>query len=145
VERNVVRDFFDAVVGQARAKGLLSDEHFTVDGTLIEAWASLKSFKPKDGSPPREGGDGSGMVDFQSQKRSNAAHESSTDPGSKLMRKGDGQPAKLIYGGHALMENRAQCSRSAPGTVRLTGEPVDPTPRFVALASVHAIGVGRQG
>jgi len=106
VEHDLARSFFDTVVGQARAKGLLSDEHFTVDGTLIEAWASLKSIKPKDGPPPAAGGDGSGMVDFRGQKRSNATHESSTDPDAKLMRKGNGQPAKLSYGGHALMENR---------------------------------------
>jgi hypothetical protein len=80
-----------------------------VDGTLIEAWASLKRFKPKHAPPPPARGDGSGMVDFRGQKRSNATHESSTDPESKLMRKGNGQPAKLSYGGHALMKNRAQC------------------------------------
>jgi transposase len=106
VEQHSARRFFDTVLSQARAKGLLSDEHFTVDGTLIEALASLKSFKPKDGPPPPQGGDGSGMVDFRGQKRSNATHESSTDPQAKLMRKGNGQPAKLSYGGHALMENR---------------------------------------
>ena len=106
VEQDTSRRFFDTVLKQARAKGLLSDEHFTVDGTLIEALASLKSFKPKDGPPPPPGGDGSGMVDFRGQKRSNATHESSTDAQAKLMRKGNGQPAKLSYGGHALMENR---------------------------------------
>ena len=105
-EQETAKRFFDTVLSQARAKGLLSDEHFTVDGTLIEALASLKSFKPKDGPPPPPGGDGSGMVDFRGQKRSNATHESSTDAQAKLMRKGNGQPAKLSYGGHALMENR---------------------------------------
>lgn len=106
VEQDLARSFFDSVVQQARAKGLLCDEHFTVECTLIEAWASLKSFKPKDGPPPAEGDDGSGMLDFRGQKRSNATHESSTDPDSKLMRKGNGQAAKLSYGGHALMDNR---------------------------------------
>jgi transposase len=105
-EQDTAKRFFDVVLSQARTKGLLSDEHFTVDGTLIEALASFKSFKPKDGPPPPQGGDGTGMVDFRGQKRSNATHESSTDPQAKLMRKGDGQPAKLSYGGHALMENR---------------------------------------
>jgi len=95
IEHDVAKLFFTRVVSEARAQRLLSDEHFTVDGTLIEAWASLKSFKRKDGEPPRSGGDGTGMVDFRGEKRSNATHESSTDPDAKLMRKGNGQPAKL--------------------------------------------------
>ena len=106
IEHDIAKRFFAQVVKQARARALLSDEHFTVDGTLIEAWASFKSFKPKDGPPPPQGGDGSGMVDFKGERRSNATHASSTDPEAKLMRKGNGQPAKLSYGAHALMENR---------------------------------------
>jgi transposase len=106
IEHEVAKLFFMRVIDEARAQRLLSDEHFTVDGTLIEAWASLKSFKRKDGEPPRSGGDGTGMVDFRGEKRSNATHESSTDPQAKLMRKGNGQPAKLSYAAHALMENR---------------------------------------
>lgn len=106
IEHDIAKRFFAQVVQQARARSLLSDEHFTVDGTLIEAWASFKSFKPKDGPPPGPGGDGSGMVDFKGERRSNATHASSTDPEAKLMRKGNGQPAKLSYAAHALMENR---------------------------------------
>lgn len=106
VDTDVALRFFDEVVKIARREGLLSEEHFTVDGTLIEAWASLKSIRPKDGPPPPRGGDGSGMVDFKGQRRTNETHESSTDPDAKLMRKGNGQPAKLSYGGHALMDNR---------------------------------------
>lgn len=106
IEHDIAKRFFAQVVQQARGRKLLSDEHFTVDGTLIEAWASFKSFKPKDGPPPGQGGDGSGMVDFKGERRSNATHASSTDPEAKLMRKGNGQPAKLSYGAHALMENR---------------------------------------
>jgi transposase len=106
VEHDLARVFFDSVVKQARDKGLLSDEHFTVDGTLIEAWASLKSFKRKDAAPPGQAGDGSGMVDFRGEKRTNATHESSSDPDAKLMRKGNGQEAKLSYGAHVLMDNR---------------------------------------
>jgi len=106
IKHDIARTFFAGVVEQARAQRLLSDEHFTVDGTLIEAWASFKSFKRKDGEPPRPGGDGTGMVDFRGEKRSDATRESSTDPEAKLMRKGDGQPAKLSDGAHALMENR---------------------------------------
>jgi transposase len=105
VEQDTARVFFDAVVGQARKAGLLSDEHFTVDGTLIEAWASLKSFKPKDG-PPSAGDGPGGMVDFRGQRRSNDTHQSTTDDESRLARKGKGKEAKLCYGGHALMENR---------------------------------------
>ncbi|MCV2218527.1 IS5 family transposase [Thauera sp. Sel9] len=106
VTTDIARRFFDEVVSLARRQHLLSSEHFTVDGTLIEAWASFKSFKRKDGEPPKDGGDGTGMVDFKGEKRSNATHQSSTDPEARLMRKGNGQPARLSYGGHVLMENR---------------------------------------
>jgi transposase len=105
VEEDTAKRFFDAVVRAAREANLLSDEHFTVDGTLIEAWASLKSFKPKDG-PPSSGDGSGGMVDFRGQRRSNDTHESTTDDEAKLLRKGKGKEAKLSYGGHALMENR---------------------------------------
>lgn len=106
VVTDIARRFFDEVVSLARRDNLLSSDHFTVDGTLIDACASFKSFKRKDGEPPRNGGDGTGMVDFKGEKRSNATHQSTTDPDSRLMRKGNGQPAKLSYGGHVLMENR---------------------------------------
>lgn len=106
ISHDIAKRFFAGIVEQARLRRLLSDEHFTVDGTLIEAWASFKSFKRKDGTPPRPGGDGTGMADFRGERRTNATHESSTDPQAKLMRKGNGQPAKLAYGAHALMENR---------------------------------------
>jgi transposase len=106
IEHEIAKTFFAGVLEQARAENLLSDEHFTVDGTLIESWASLKSFKRKDGEPPKSGSDGTGMVDFRGERRTNATHESSTDPQAKLMRKGNGQPAKLSFGAHALMENR---------------------------------------
>ena len=107
VETDIARRFFDEVVRLARKDKLLSSDHFTVDGTLIEAWASFKSFKRKDDDEPPKPGDGTGMVDFKGEKRSNATHQSTTDPEAKLMRKGNGQPAKLSYGGHALMENRS--------------------------------------
>ena len=106
IEHDIAKRFFAGIVAQAQAERLLSDEHFTVDGTLIEAWASFKSFKRKDGTPPRPGGDGTGMVDFRGETRGNATHASTTDPEARLMRKGNGQPAKLSYGAHALMENR---------------------------------------
>jgi transposase len=107
IEHEIAKGFFAGVIKEARAQQLLSDEHFTVDGTLIESWASFKSLKRKDGEPPKSGPDGTGMVDFRGEKRSNATHESSTDPEAKLMRKGNGQPAKLSFGAHALMENRS--------------------------------------
>jgi transposase len=104
---DVAGQFFRAVVDQARAAGLMSHEHFTVDGTLIEAAASLKSFKKKDDddmTPPDD--PGNPTVDFRGEKRSNETHESKTDPDAKLARKGDGKEAKLCYSAHALMENR---------------------------------------
>ena len=107
----ISRRFFDEVVLQADRQHLLSDEHFTVDGTLIEAAASLKSFRPKD-EPPGEDRGTSGdnpsnrWVDFRGEKRSNATHQSRTDPDARLYKKGPGQAAKLCYLGHALMENR---------------------------------------
>src|SRR6201989_3624506 len=82
-------------------KPLLSDEHFSVDGTLIEAWASQKSFRPKDGS-----GDDDGGANFHGQKRKNDSHATTTDPDSRLYRKAAGREAKLSYMGHVTMENR---------------------------------------
>lgn len=99
--------FFSSVVELARSHGWVSDEHFTVDGTLIEAWASLKSFQPKGQAVDFKDDDrGNPTVDFKGQKRSNQTHESQTDPAARLMRKGAGKEAKLSYGMHALMENR---------------------------------------
>lgn len=106
VDTDVARCFFEQVLRLAKAQRLLSAEHFTVDSTLIESWASLKSLKKKGGPPPKDGGDGTGMVDFKGERRTNATHESKTDPEAKLMRRGWGQPAKLCFGGHALMDNR---------------------------------------
>ena len=100
--------FFAEVVGEARTHGLLSDEHFTVDGTLLEAWASHKSFRPKDENPPRPSGDPKNpAVNFRGERRKNETHASTTDPDARLYRKGDGQPARLVYMGHVLMENRS--------------------------------------
>jgi transposase len=107
LEHDVAREFFALIVGCAQHLGLMSDEHFTVDGTLIEAWASLKSFKPKDGSSDNPPDDpGNPTVNFRGERRSNATHESTTDPEARLARKGSGKEAKLCYSGNALMENR---------------------------------------
>jgi transposase len=100
--------FFDQVLAQARAHNLLSDEHFTVDGTLIEAWAGQKSFKRKDSAPPASPPDdpGNPSIDFRGERRTNATHASTTDPEARLHKKARGQEAKLAYLGHVLMENR---------------------------------------
>jgi len=97
---DVFAKFMGALLNHPDVKPLLSDEHFSVDGTLIEAWASHKSFKPKDGSDDGDGGD------FHGQTRRNDTHASTTDPEAKLYRKAQGREAKLCYFGHALMENR---------------------------------------
>jgi transposase len=106
LEGEVAREFLCEVVKQAQLKGLTSDEHFTVDGTLIEAWASLKSFQKKDqkNTPPDD--PGNPTVNFHGEKRSNQTHESTTDPDALLARKGNGKEAKLSYNGNLLTENR---------------------------------------
>lgn len=107
LDGDVAREFLLQVVQQAQDEGLTSDEHFTVDGTLIEAWASLKSFQRKDhkgGSPPDD--PGNPTVSFHGEKRSNQTHESTTDADAKLARKGTGKEAKLSYNGNLLVENR---------------------------------------
>lgn len=103
IRHEVAERFLAAIVEEAKSERLLSSEHFSVDGTLIESWASLKSFRPKDGPPS---GDSNGWSDFQGTKRRNDTHESKTDPEAKLFRKGNGQEARLSFSGHALMENR---------------------------------------
>jgi transposase len=106
LEAAVAKEFLAQVVERAGAAGLVSDDHFTVDGTLLEAWASLKSFQPKDkpGAPPDD--PGNPTVDFHGQKRSNETHESKTDPDALLARKGKGKEAKLSYNGNLLVDNR---------------------------------------
>jgi transposase len=107
LEGDVAREFLCEVIAQAQAQGLTSDEHFTVDGTLIEAWASLKSFQrkdQKDGAPPDD--PGNPTVNFHGESRRNDTHESSTDADALLARKGNGKEAKLSYNGNLLTENR---------------------------------------
>ena len=105
LEADVAKQFLAQVVAQAGAKGLTSDEHFTVDGTLLEAWASVKSFQPKEKKTPPPGDPGNPTVNFHGEKRSNDTHESKTDPESQLARKGPGKEAKLSYSGNLLVEN----------------------------------------
>ncbi len=107
LEGSVAKEFLAQIVERARGAGLVSDEHFTVDGTLLEAWASLKSFQAKEqktAAPPDD--PGNPTVDFHGQKRSNETHESKTDPDAKLARKGPGKEAKLSYSGNLQVENR---------------------------------------
>jgi transposase len=109
LEHDVAGEFFAAVVTEARELGLMSNEHFSVDGTLIEAWASLKSFRPKDEDPDdRDPPDdpGNPTVNFHGEKRRNDTHESTTDPEARLAKKGAGKEARLCFSAHALMENR---------------------------------------
>jgi transposase len=111
----IAAKFLAAVLAQPRVKKLVSSDHFSVDGTLIEAWASMKSFRPRDGSgqdgssdePPSGGAGRNAEVDFKGEKRSNETHASTTDPEARLYRKGPGMEAKLAFLGHALMENRS--------------------------------------
>ena len=106
LEADVAKEFLVCVVEQARAKDLTSDEHFTVDGTLMEAWASLKSFQPKEGKSTPPDDPGNPTVDFRGERRSNETHESKTDPDALLARKGPGKESKLSYSGNLLVENR---------------------------------------
>jgi transposase len=106
LEGDVAEKFFQLVLTQARAADLLSDEHFSVDGTLIEAWASHKSFQRKDQPTPPPDDSGNPTVDFHGEKRSNDTHESTTDPDARLARKRGGHEAKLAYCGNVIIENR---------------------------------------
>jgi transposase len=122
LQADVASAFFDAVLQQAREAGLMSDEHFTVDGTLLEAWASLKSFQRRDADgPPPPDDPGNPTVDFHGETRTNDTHASTTDPDAQLYRKGRGKEAKLAYLGHVLLDNRHGlvanvCATAATGT-----------------------------
>jgi hypothetical protein len=102
----IAQAFLAALLSEPRVKRLLSHEHFTVDGTLLQAWASMKSFRPKDGGGDPPDGGRNGEQNFRGEKRSNETHESTTDPDARLYRKGDGRESRLCYMGHAVMENR---------------------------------------
>lgn len=140
LEGEAAQAFFLQIREQARAAGLLSSEHFTVDGTLIEAWASHKSFKHKDQpSEPPPDDPGNPTVDFHKEKRSNATHQSTTDPESRLYKKSQGAPAQLCYLGHVLMENRSGlavqgCVTQATGTAE----------REAALSLLEAVPTQRR-
>jgi len=147
LEGDIAAKFLAAVLAQPRVKQLLSSEHFTVDGTLIEAWASMKSFRPRDGSdgPPAAGGGRNTEADFHGRKRSNDTHASTTDPDARLYKKGRGKEAKLCFIGHGLMENRSSllvdaCLTPADGHAeRVAGlamiEPRADRPRSITLGA----------
>jgi transposase len=125
LEADVARKFLAELMDHKELRGLLSDEHFSVDGTQIAAWASMKSFKAKDGSGDPPGPGRNSERDFHGEKRSNATHVSTTDPEAQLYRKGRGKEAKLSFMGHALMENRngfivAAALTKATGTAERT-------------------------
>ncbi len=135
---DIAAAFMDAMLNLPRVKALLSDEHFSVDGTLIRAWASMKSFRRKDGSdePPTPGRNGE--RNFRKDKRSNETHASTTDPDARLARKSDGEGAKLAFTGHLLMENRNGLLVDARLT-RATGT-AEPEAALAMLRALPAAG-----
>lgn len=144
LQGDVAQAFFEAVKGQAAAQGLLSAEHFPVDGTLLEAWASHKSFRPKaDPAPPTDDDPGNPTVDFWGEKRSNATHQSTTDPDAQLVRKSRGQAAILGYRGHVLMENRHGLVVQAQATqVVGAAEPAIALDLGTAIPGDHRVTLG---
>ena len=135
---DVATALFAAVLAEARAQRLLSDEHFTVDGTLLEAWASHKSVQPKDGARRPPDDPGNPTISFRGERRTNATHQSTTDPDARLYKKGVGRPAQLAYLGHVLMENRSGLiTDTRVTTADGFGE------RDAALAMVAAVPTGR--
>ena len=133
LDGDIAAAFFEAVLIHADTERLLSDEHFTVDGTLLEAWASQKSFRPRDQEPPADGG-GNPTINFHGQRRTNATHHSTTDPDARLYKKARGREARLGYLGHVLMEHRSGL------IVRATVTPADGYgERDAALAMIERI------
>ena len=139
LEADVAHEFLAALLALPQVKKLLSSEHFSVDGTLIDAWASMKSFRPKDGSgePPSPGRNGE--RNFRNEKRSNETHASSSDPDARLYRKADGRESRLCFMGHVLMENRNGLAADATLT-RATGT----AEREAALAMLDRRPIGRR-
>ena len=137
LKSDVASAFFDAVLDDARTAGLLSDEHFTVDGTMLEAWASLKSFQKKDEPPAPPDDPGNPTVNFHGETRKNDTHQSTTDPEALLYRKSHGREAKLAYLGHVVLDNRFGlvanvCATAATGTAE----------REAALLLLETLGLG---
>ncbi|SDA30273.1 IS5 family transposase [Sphingomonas sp. NFR15] len=147
LDGDIAARFLSAVLARPRVRRLLSTEHFSVDGTLIDAWASVKSFRPKDdpGPPHDDGGGSKTSSSFRGEKRSNATHASTTDPDAMLYRKGPGMEARLCFIGHGLMENRsgllvdARLTRVSGHAERLAAlemiEPYADRPRAITLGA----------
>lgn len=146
LDGDIAAHFLSAVLAQSRVRRMLSTEHFSVDGTLIDAWASIKSFRPKDEpDPPAGDNSGKGSSSFRGEKRSNATHASTTDPDAMLYRKGPGMEARLCFIGHGLMENRsgllidARLTRVSGHAERLAAlemiEPHADRPRAITLGA----------
>ncbi len=141
---DVADAFFAEVLAAIRAEGLLSDEHFTVDGTLLEAWASHKSFRPKDDDPPPPDDPKNPTVNFHGQPRRNDTHQSTTDPEARLYKKAVGREAKLGYLAHLLTENRhGFIIDTAVSCVRSRGaDAARRTPRYAAVSSLWSAATG---
>jgi hypothetical protein len=142
---DVARRFVDEVLAQARRRDLLSDDHFSVDGTLLEAWASMKSFRPKDANadsePPAAGRNAE--RDLHGETRSNATHASTTDPDARLMRKGRGKEAKLCSAGPVVRENRTGLAVAAPVTPATgSAQRAAAQEMVAAMPGRHAISLG---
>jgi DDE family transposase len=143
LEGDIAHGFLRAILADPQVKRLLSNEHFSVDGTLIEAWASMKSFRPKDGSgePPALGRNGA--RDFHGERRSNETHASTTDPDARLYKKAEGQAAKLCHMGHVLIENRSCLVVDARTTLASgTAEREAAVAMIEAIPGQHRITVG---
>jgi transposase len=137
---DVAHAFFDRVLAEARQRDLVSDEHFTVDATLLEAWASMKSFRSKDEPPTAPPDDpGNPTVDFHGERRSNDTHQSTTDPDARLYRKGKGREAKLCYMGHVLMENRHGLVVQAQATIATGTAEAETAEELVEQLVVQAV------
>jgi transposase len=143
LEGDIACGFLRAILADQQVERLLSNEHFSVDGTLIDAWASMKSFRPKDGSGEPPGPGRNGERDFHGEKRSNETHASATDPDARLYKKAEGQAAKLCHMGHVLIENR-HClvvdTRTTPATG--TAEREAAREMIAAIPGRHRITVG---
>jgi transposase len=152
LDGEVAAKFLAAVLSRDKVKGLLSSDHFSVDGTLLEAWASPKSFRPKDGSRSPPGLGRNGGRDFHGERRKNDTHASTTDADARLFRKGPGKEARLVFMGHALMENRhglivdAVTTRASGHAERLAAialiEPLADRPRPITLGADKAYDTG---
>lgn len=152
LEGEVAQQFLAALLAQPKVKRLLSNDHFSVDGSLLEAWASLKSFRPKNGSGDPPGPGRNAERDFHGERRRNDTHGSTTDPDARLFRKGPGKEARLCFIGHALMENRnglvvgAVATRASGHAERLAAlsliEPVADRPQPITLGADKAYDSG---